>query len=57
MNELGFKVFIILNIIMITIAGFGCFYYHSLFWTIYLIIILVNYYYKISKDPDFRQYL
>lgn len=57
MNKLGFKVFIIINVIMAVISILGIIYSHSLFWLTYLIVLIANYYYRLIKDPDFKQYV
>ena len=57
MNKLGFDVFIILNIITGILCVLGILYLNPIFWSFYLICLIIHYYYRLTKDSDFKQYI
>lgn len=57
MNKIGFDMFIILNILSGIICVLGILYLNPIFWSIYLIFLIVHYYYTLTKDFEFNQYI
>ena len=57
MNKFGFDVFVILNVLSGILCVLGIIYLNPIFWTIYLTVIIVHYYCRLTKDSEFKQYI
>lgn len=57
MNKFGFDVFVILNVLSGILCVLGIIYLNPIFWTIYLTVIIVHYYYRLTRDSEFKQYI
>lgn len=57
MNKIAFDIFVILNILASILCVLGILYLNPIFWSAYLIFLMIHYYYRLTKDFEFKQYV